>query len=209
MLKKNSSISITLFIFSIVAASSVIIVYLLTKPMIMFQKEYHQKIILDTILPKNLLHNTATSCFIINHKLLGDNKNHRFWIVKKNNKIKAVIFETIAPDGYSGNIKMIVSSDLHNKILGVRILDHHETPGLGDKIDIQISDWITKFSGVVVLGLNDSHFSLKKYGGNIDQFTGATITPLAVVNAIKRTVSLVKNVVFKDKKFDNCSSYYE
>ncbi|XBC38289.1 MAG: electron transport complex subunit RsxG [Buchnera aphidicola (Floraphis choui)] len=208
MFKNNYSIIITLFLISILTASSVVLVYIYTKSRIVFQKENHQKIILNTLLPKTFSDMKVSYCFI-NNELLGDNKNHKFWMVTKNNKLYALIFEVIAPDGYSGNIKMIVSLDLNSKILGVRTLDHHETPGLGDKIDTHISNWITKFSGMTVLGLDDVNFSLKKYGGNIDQFTGATITPLAVVNAIKRTASLSKKLILKNFKFKNCDCDYE
>lgn len=64
--------------------------------------------------------------------------------------------------------------------------EHHETPGLGDKIELRISDWITHFSGKRIEGATDPHFAVKKDGGDFDQFTGATITPRAVVNAVKR-----------------------
>ncbi len=63
--------------------------------------------------------------------------------------------------------------------------EHHETPGLGDKIELRLSGWITHFAGKVIHGPGDSHFAVKD-GGDIDQFTGATITPRAVVNAVKR-----------------------
>ncbi|QCI23148.1 electron transport complex subunit RsxG [Buchnera aphidicola] len=209
MLKQNNSIIFTLFFVSIITASSVILVYLSTKTRINLQQENYQQKMLDIIFPKRIFEKVKTSCFVINNKLLGDDKNHRFWTVKKDNKLQALIFETIAPDGYSGNIKMIISLNLHSTILGIRILNHHETPGLGDKIDIHISNWITKFSGITVSGLNDTHFSLKKYGGDIDQFTGATITPLAVINAIKRTVSLQQMLVSKHLRFKHCGLYHE
>ncbi len=69
---------------------------------------------------------------------------------------------------------------------GYRVTQHHETPGLGDKIETRLSDWILHFAGKVIHGEGDTAFAVKKDGGEFDQFTGATITPRAVVNAVKR-----------------------
>jgi electron transport complex protein RnfG len=66
------------------------------------------------------------------------------------------------------------------------VTEHHETPGLGDKIELRLSDWITFFAGKKISDANDSQWAVKKDGGQFDQFTGATITPRAVVNAVKR-----------------------
>ncbi|MNE85754.1 Electron transport complex protein RnfG [compost metagenome] len=71
-------------------------------------------------------------------------------------------------------------------MLGTRVTQHHETPGLGDKIELRLGDWILHFAGKVIHGENDTAFAVKKDGGEFDQFTGATITPRAVVNAVKR-----------------------
>jgi len=81
----------------------------------------------------------------------------------------------------------LVGADFSGTVLGVRVTEHHETPGLGDKIELRISNWITYFAGKKIDGPADSHFAVKKDGGDFDQFTGATITPRAVVNAVKRT----------------------
>ncbi|MCK8306067.1 RnfABCDGE type electron transport complex subunit G, partial [Erwinia amylovora] len=92
--------------------------------------------------------------------------------------------ETTAPDGYSGNIQMIVGASFNGIIYGTRVVEPHETPGLGDKIELRISDWIHSFNGQQLSGPGDSHFAVKKDGGDFDQFPGATITPRAVVNAV-------------------------
>ncbi len=106
---------------------------------------------------------------------------------QKDEQPVAAIIEATAPDGYSGAIQLLVGADFNGTVLGVRVTEHHETPGLGDKIERRISDWITHFSGKKIDGATDSHFAVKKDGGDFDQFTGATITPRAVVNAVKRT----------------------
>ena len=104
------------------------------------------------------------------------------------------MIETTAPDGYSGSINMLVAAYFNGTIIGVRVLSHRETPGIGDKIELSISNWITKFSGMHISSINDKNCTLKKYGGDIEQFTGATITPQAVTNSVKRTVIFIKNI---------------
>ncbi|XBC39842.1 MAG: electron transport complex subunit RsxG [Buchnera aphidicola (Chaetogeoica yunlongensis)] len=199
MLKKNKKreifrTAIVLGVFGFLASSYVSIIHIITKSKIQHQEAIYKNKIFNQIVPSNFYDNDINkSCFIFNNKLLGDDKNHYLWIAKKNNKMTVIIFDIIAPDGYSGSIKMMISLDIiRGKILGVRVLNHNETPGLGDKIDINISDWITKFSGVSISYKNDLYLSLKKFGGNIDQFTGATITPLSIVNSIKRIVKLMR-----------------
>jgi electron transport complex, RnfABCDGE type, G subunit len=98
----------------------------------------------------------------------------------------AAVMEATAPDGYSGAIQLLVGADFSGTVLGSRVTEHHETPGLGDKIELRISDWITHFAGKTIAGESDATWAVKKDGGQFDQFTGATITPRAVVNAVKR-----------------------
>lgn len=103
----------------------------------------------------------------------------------------AVIIPAIAPDGYSGDIRMIVGINADGSIAGVRILDHHETPGLGDKIDLKKNHWVLGFDGKSFSSLTPPHWKVKKDGGDFDQFAGATITPRAVVNQIRRVLEFV------------------
>lgn len=104
----------------------------------------------------------------------------------ENNAI-AFIFPSIAPDGYSGEIKLLVGLDQGGKITGVRVIEHRETPGLGDKVDIKKSDWILGFNNKSITNPADG-WAVVKDGGDFDAFTGATITPRAVVNQIHSTL---------------------
>ena len=79
----------------------------------------------------------------------------------------------------------------NGKVLGVRVLQHAETPGLGDKIETRISDWILSFAGKLFSLENESSWAVKKDGGQFDQFTGATITPRAVVNNVRKNAKWV------------------
>ena len=71
--------------------------------------------------------------------------------------------------------------------MGVRVIEHHETPGLGDKIELRISNWILSLSNQTITENNLMEWAVKKDGGKFDQFSGATITPRAVVNQVKRS----------------------
>lgn len=102
----------------------------------------------------------------------------------------AVILPSIAPDGYSGAIKLIVGINADGSIAGVRALSHKETPGLGDKVDLRKSDWVLEFNGKSLGNPSVDDWAVKKDGGEFDQFTGATITPRAVVKQVKQTLQL-------------------
>ena len=118
-------------------------------------------------------------------------------LAKQDGKTVAIIIPAIAPDGYSGDIKMIVGVNVDGSIAGVRILSHTETPGLGDKIDLKKSDWITFFDGKSLTNPVESNWAVKKDGGEFDQLTGATITPRAVINQIKRALQFARSYTIK------------
>lgn len=100
----------------------------------------------------------------------------------------AALFIVTAPDGYSGSIRMAVGVRANQTLAGVRVLAHKETPGLGDKIDADKSNWIQGFTGKSLQEPTPAAWAVRKDGGVFDQFTGATITPRAVVGAVKRTL---------------------
>jgi len=114
------------------------------------------------------------------------------YIAKKSGQVSAVCFKFTAPDGYSGAINMIMGIDRDGNVLGVRVLSHKETPGLGDKIEVAKSDWILNFVGRSLDNLAPAKWAVKKDGGEFDQFAGATITPRKSVQAIYRGLQLFK-----------------
>jgi len=103
----------------------------------------------------------------------------------------ALVFETIAPDGYGGAIRLLVAVDAGGVVLGVRTIFHRETPGLGDDIEAGRSDWITRFRGRALGDPPDAGWAVRKDGGDFDQFAGATVTPRAVVRAVHRALQFV------------------
>jgi len=96
----------------------------------------------------------------------------------------AALIETVAPDGYAGSIRLLVAVGADGRLLGVRVLSHRETPGLGDLIDERRSDWIRSFAGRSLGSPAQARWRVRKDGGDFDQFTGATVTPRAVVAAV-------------------------
>lgn len=108
------------------------------------------------------------------------------YLAKKAGAVSAVCFKFIAPDGYAGPISLVMGVNRQGEILGVRVIAHVETPGLGDKIEIAKSKWVLGFNGKSLDNLTAAQWAVKKDGGVFDQFAGATITPRKVTQAIKR-----------------------
>ncbi|WP_029891280.1 electron transport complex subunit RsxG [Polycyclovorans algicola] len=102
----------------------------------------------------------------------------------------ASIFTVVAPDGYSGDIRLLVGVTPDGTVTGVRVTEHRETPGLGDKIELRKNDWILAFTGRSLGDPAAERWTVRKDGGAFDQFTGATITPRAVVAAVARTLTV-------------------
>jgi electron transport complex protein RnfG len=100
----------------------------------------------------------------------------------------AVIFNSIAPDGYNGKIHLLVGVNVDGSLAGVRVIKHAETPGLGDGIEIRKSPWIKSFDGRSLDNPDASGWRVRRDGGEFDQLTGATITPRAIVSAVRNTL---------------------
>ena len=103
---------------------------------------------------------------------------------QKGQPVAAVFSPVVAPDGYSGAITLLIAVHYDGSLAGVRVISHHETPGLGDPIDESRSNWIFSFDKRFLGKPDAKDWKVKKDGGVFDQFTGATITPRAVVKAV-------------------------
>lgn len=104
------------------------------------------------------------------------------------NEVVAMIIPTTAPDGYTDAIRMIVGINLAGELTGVRVIEHKETPGLGDKVDLAKSNWILSFEGKSLENPTASGWAVNKEGGQFDSFTGATITPRAVIRQVRNAL---------------------
>jgi electron transport complex protein RnfG len=100
----------------------------------------------------------------------------------------AVLLNVVAPDGYAGAIRLLVAIDPQGRLLGVRVLEHHETPGLGDLLEERRSGWIHGFDGRALGDPPIERWAVRKDGGDFDQFTGATVTPRAVVRSVRNAL---------------------
>ena len=119
---------------------------------------------------------------------LGLKKGGNIHIARDQGQPVAAIIPAVTPDGYSGAISMIIGINFNGSIAGVRVVEHRETPGLGDKVDLKKSDWILSFNGKSLVNPQASGWKVKKEGGDYDQFTGATITPRAVISQVLKTL---------------------
>lgn len=185
----------TLALFAACTTGVTAVVNHLTEAKIAQQARLQQKAILDQVVPPQLYNNDILqACYLVADDALGSRTPRRAFIARQDGRPVAAAVETSAPDGYSGAIHLLIGADFHGKVLGVRVTEHHETPGLGDKIDLRVSDWITRFSGQTVQSSDDGRWAVRKEGGMFDQFTGATITPRAVINASKRSALYLQTV---------------
>jgi len=121
---------------------------------------------------------------VTNEEMLGSPDPVPIYRARKNAAPVAAVFAAVAPDGYNGNIKLLVGVNADGTLSGVRVVTHHETPGLGDAIEIERSNWVHEFDGRSLADPDEKHWKVKRDGGVFDQFTGATITPRAVVKAV-------------------------
>lgn len=163
-------------------------VYFLTKDKIDEAVAKQQQALLSEVIPVQYHDNDLLqSCYDLEKSALKNPSIGKICVAEKDGKISAYAYETVAPDGYSGNIRLLVGLTPKGDVLGVRVLEHAETPGLGDKIELRISDWILSLSNQKISQENLPDWAVKKDGGKFDQFAGATITPRAVVNQVKRS----------------------
>ncbi|NOH72585.1 electron transport complex subunit RsxG [Vibrio pectenicida] len=190
-IRKNGAV---LALFACASTGVVALTHYLTKEQISQQEQAQLLSVLNQVIPEDMHDNNLyQSCTLVNHPELGTDADMPVYLATKDGQPTALAIEAIAPDGYSGAIKIIVGVQQDGTILGTRVLNHQETPGLGDKIDLRITNWILSFSGKKVTPENDSQWKVRKDGGQFDQFTGATITPRAVVKAVKKSVQFVND----------------
>ncbi|ENG5980827.1 electron transport complex subunit RsxG [Vibrio sp. 1641] len=188
-IRKNG---LTLAIFACATTGLVALTQYLTKDQIKVQEQKQLLSVLNQVIPENMHDNALTqACTMVTSPDLGTLRAMPAYLATKNGELTAIAIESIAPDGYNGEIKVITGIDNQGNILGTRVLNHQETPGLGDKIDLRVTDWILSFTGKQVTENNWNSWKVRKDGGDFDQFTGATITPRAVVKVVRNTVNYV------------------
>lgn len=144
---------------------------------------------LSQVVPADVHDNDLLSDVLTLTPAQTGSKGRTVYRAVQNNQISAVAYE-VSSNGYAGPVTCIMGIAANGQILGVRVLSHAETPGLGDKIEIAKDDWITSFNGHSLANTIPMQWHVKKDGGDFDQFTGATITPRAVVKAVYEGLAL-------------------
>jgi electron transport complex protein RnfG len=185
--KKNIVITATLLmLFAVAGAALVGLTYIETAADIKHNEELTLLRKLNTIIPAAAYDNDllADTIIIPPQPLLGTAEDTLVYRARKDDRNVAAIFSSIAPNGYNGPIQMLVGVYADGRLAGVRIVKHRETPGLGDAVELSHSKWILGFNNKSLTDPDTKHWKVKRDGGIFDQFTGATITPRAVVSAV-------------------------
>lgn len=193
MLKFVSKNALLLGVAAVICVSLVASVNQLTAPKISQQVELEKLKLLQEVLPAGAASaQLLQDCLVLQQPEVLFQQSAKTYRWRQNGELAAYVIETTAPDGYSGNIQLLAAITPDGTVLGVRTLSHKETPGLGDKIEMRKADWMDSFRQQQVQSADDKRFAVKKDGGQFDQFTGATITPRAVVAAVRRTALYLK-----------------
>ncbi|MFC7367821.1 electron transport complex subunit RsxG [Vreelandella zhaodongensis] len=186
-------------VFSLVTAGSVALTRAVTAERIAAHQQAYQHRQLQEVLPAPFVDIAVQTVLESSFELpspeqLGhqasQRDSQRGWHVQSGTR-SVIILPVVTRQGYNGEIQLLVGIDQQQRITGVRVTQHQETPGLGDDIERQRSDWITNFNGLGLNSLPPNGWAVRKDGGHFDAFTGATITPRAVVNAVHRALNYV------------------
>lgn len=191
---KNMLISASVLgIFAIVGTAMVAFTNNSTLDQVAYNKrQYTLNKLHEIISPKAHDNDLERDTLLVTDPLLGTNHPMRVYRARKQGKPVAAIIQSIAPDGYSGNIEMLVGIRADGTLLGVRVVDHQETPGLGDAIDIRKSNWILQFNNRSLKNPEPINWKVKRDGGAFDQITSATISSRAVTKAVYNTLQYFK-----------------
>lgn len=176
-----------LFAFAVVATALLAFTHARTEPTIERSRQTEKLALLSQVLPRALYDNDllASQRSVPADDQLGTRQPSAVWIARRGDAITAVVLEAIAPDGYSGNIHLVIGVTANGLVTGVRVTEHRETPGLGDYIDRTKSPWIDQFAGKSLTAPEAKYWKVAKDGGRFDARAGATITPRAVVKAVR------------------------
>ncbi len=193
--KSISRNSVLLALFAVATTLLIAGTFLGTQDRIAAQKRLAEEKALLEIVPRERHDNTMLDDTVPvgpDATGLGLREDKAIYLARSEGKVIAAIIPAVAPDGYTGDIEMIVGVNRDGSIAGVRVLAHKETPGLGDRVDIKKSSWVMDFNGRSLTNPTPKGWAVKRDKGVFDQFTGATITPRAVVKATLRVLQFAQ-----------------
>lgn len=202
LVKSIARNSLGLGLFAILTVGLISSTYVFTEDRIADQIRAFEARALTEILPLNTHDNSLldTRISLQPEPLLANATEKTAWVAFRGKQPVAVILPATAPDGYSGRIELLVGIYADGTLAGVRAVNHKETPGLGDKINTHVTDWILVFTGKSLDNPKPARWAVRKDGGDFDQFAGATVTPRAVVASVYRTLNYFaghKDALFK------------
>ncbi|MFZ2854968.1 MAG: electron transport complex subunit RsxG [Rhodocyclaceae bacterium] len=190
--------AIILFLFVIVFTAFLSGAYLWTKPAIDASAVEEKMKLIDEVLPRSAYDNDplTDTLEIPATAALGLDDASTVYRARKDGQASALVLEAVAPDGYSGKIRLLIAVAADGTLSGVRVTQHKETPGLGDYIEPKKDKnkerpWITQFNGLSLDALSEREWRVKKDGGRFDSIAGATVTPRAVVKATHKAIRYV------------------
>lgn len=191
ILRHASSSAAILAAFAVVGTALLAATYLVTRPIIAETEKQAKLALIGQILPKTLYDNDLLkdAAQLPPAGELGNSEPTPVYRAVKEGEPSAAVLEVIAPDGYSGKIRMIVAIKADGEVSGVRVVTHNETPGLGDYIEIAKNRWIRVFEGKSLSKQTDQDWKVKKDGGKFEHMAGATVTPRAVVKAVHKSLT--------------------
>ncbi len=176
--------AVVLGIFAIVATALVAFTNSVTRQRIDVAKRDYTLRKLNELVPAHMHDNELDQDPLqINDPLLDKRNAVTIYRALKDKQVVAIIMQAVAPDGYSGRITLLVAIDQSGKLIGVRVTEHKETPGLGDAIETNKSDWIHIFRDKSLQNPAEKNWRVRRDNGEFDQITSATITSRAVVKA--------------------------
>jgi electron transport complex protein RnfG len=184
------STALTLLLFSLLGAGLLSGTHGLTHTTIEATERANQQRLIAQTLPAGSFDNdlTAGARPLPATPELGLKRPGQAYVASKDGQPVAVVLETVAPDGYSGEIRLLVGILADGRVAGVRVTAHRETPGLGDYIEVAKGNWIHQFDGRALGDPPAEQWRVRKDGGRFDYMAGATITPRAVVKAVRRSL---------------------
>ena len=180
--------AVNLVFFALLGTAVLASTYFMTHDAIVKSEEGEKLKLINQIVPTELFDNDIIrdTLTIPTNELLGTDSVTVAYRARLKGEPSAVVLESIAPDGYSGKIWLILAVRANGELAGVRVVNHRETPGLGDYIELPKSPWIKGFDGKSREVYKDADWKVKKDGGKFDYMAGATFTPRAVVKAVNK-----------------------
>jgi len=201
--KASFHTALNLLFFTMIGTALLALTYDLTRDTIARSEENEKLKLIKQIVPVSAYDNAIMkdTAPLVADTLLGNDSEATVYRGRLKTQPSIAVLQAIAPDGYGGNIKLIIAIHFDGRISGVRVVSHLETPGLGDYIEIAKNNWINVFNGASLESHQNKDWKVKKDGGTFDYMAGATITPRAMIKAVHKALQYYR--LHRDKLFED------